>query len=243
MRRSKWRWGVGVCLNVGFENQPNNIWQILEDFMLWFFPVCITHHWWVYAFDVSRKRLFVLDSIPNRPHDTFWSRLDAYAARLIEDMAQVAIPTYKPTQQGMPCTYTSVPVQPNGFDCGVYAINFMEYWTEGRNLNDWDYMRLLNFDFHMQDTIKLYRLEIMLDIILCHKNSVIGNALNAVGSLDRPPVRHNQPRNKRKEVRTPFTAPGTKSMLRRAAGMQKKKDEQKKINMERKRLYITFLFT
>ncbi|QHO54091.1 uncharacterized protein DS421_2g53630 [Arachis hypogaea] len=138
-------------------------------------------------------------------------------ARLIEDIAQVAIPTYKPTQQGLPCTYASVPVQPNGFDCGVYAIKFMEYWTEAGNVNDWDY-----------DTIKLYRLEIILDIILCHKNLVIGDALNVVSSRDRPPVCRNQPRNKRKEVRTPFTTPGTKSMLRRAAGMQKKQPSKKR---------------
>ncbi|XP_057741785.1 uncharacterized protein LOC130960412 [Arachis stenosperma] len=71
-------------------------------------------HWWVYAFDVSGKKLVVLDSIPKRPQNTFGSRLDAYAARLIEDIAQVAIPTYKPTQQGLPCTYASVPVQSNG---------------------------------------------------------------------------------------------------------------------------------
>ncbi|KAL4373829.1 hypothetical protein AHAS_Ahas05G0120900 [Arachis hypogaea] len=89
-------------------------------------------------------------------------------------------------------------------------------------------MQLPNFDFHIQDTIKLYRLEIMLDIILCHKNLHIGDALNAVSSHDRPPVRRNQPRNKRKEVRTLFTAPGTKSMLWRAAGMQKKQTSKRR---------------
>ncbi|XLR10275.1 hypothetical protein S83_038213, partial [Arachis hypogaea] len=104
----------------------------------WFFPVCITRHWWVYAFDVSGKRLFVLDSIYSKP-DTAQSRLDSYVARIIEDIAQVAIPTYRPTQKGLPCTYASVPIQPNGFDCGVYTIKYMEYWTEDKKLNDWEY--------------------------------------------------------------------------------------------------------
>ncbi|KAL4328864.1 hypothetical protein AHAS_Ahas13G0242700 [Arachis hypogaea] len=80
----------------------------------------------------------------------------------------------------------------------------------------------------MQDTIKLFRLEIMLDIILCHKNSVIGDALNALDSRDRAPMRRNQPRNKHKVVRTPFITPSTKSMLRRAVGMQKKRTIKKR---------------
>ncbi|RYR19360.1 hypothetical protein Ahy_B03g064124 isoform F [Arachis hypogaea] len=73
------------------------------------------------------------------------------------------------------------------------------------------------------DTIKLYRLEIMVDIILCHKNSAIGDALNALNNHSQPAVRRNQPKNKRKEVRTLFTTPGTKSILRQDAGLPKKK--------------------
>ncbi|XP_025672792.3 uncharacterized protein [Arachis hypogaea] len=33
--------------------------------------------------------------------------------RFIEDIAQVAILMYKPTQKGLPCTYASIPIQPN----------------------------------------------------------------------------------------------------------------------------------
>ncbi|QHO06888.1 uncharacterized protein DS421_14g458770 [Arachis hypogaea] len=98
------------------------------------------------------------------------------------------------------------------FDCGVYAIKFMEYWTEGKKLNDWNY-----------DTIKLYRLEIMLDIILDHKNSAIRDALNAIDSRPQLIVRRNHPRNKHKEIKNLFIAPGTKSMLWRDAGLPKKK--------------------
>ncbi|RYR25230.1 hypothetical protein Ahy_B02g058884 [Arachis hypogaea] len=176
----------------------------------WFFPVCITCHWWVYTFDVSGKRLFVLDSMHSKP-DTTRSRLDSYVARIIEDIAQVAIPTYRPIQKGLLCTYASVPIQANRFDCGVYAIKYMEYWNEGRKLDDWQY-----------DIINLYRLEIILDIILSHKNISIGAALNALDSRARPPVHRNQPRNKRMDVRTPFTAPDTKSILRRAGEKPKK---------------------
>ncbi|KAL4287564.1 hypothetical protein AHAS_Ahas19G0198800 [Arachis hypogaea] len=73
-----------------------------------------------------------------------------------------------------------------------------------------------------KDTIKLYRKEIMLDIILDHNNSAIEQALNAFDNHPQPSMNRNKPRNKRKEVKTPFTAPGTKSMLRRAEGLPKK---------------------
>ncbi|QHN91373.1 uncharacterized protein DS421_17g574320 [Arachis hypogaea] len=205
---------VGLGQNFGADTSYFDK-EIASNRNWWFFPVCITRHWWVYAFNVSGKRLFVLDSIYSKP-DTARSRLDSYAARIIEDIAQVAIPTYRPTQKGLPCTYASVPIQPNGFDCGVYTIKYMEYWTEDKKLNDWEY-----------DVVKLYRLEIILDIILCHKNISIGAALNALDSRALPPVRRNQPRNKRMEVRTPFTAPNTKSILRRVGGKPKKKSTKR----------------
>ncbi|XLT12654.1 hypothetical protein HN51_058344, partial [Arachis hypogaea] len=135
------------------------------------------------------------------------------------------------------------------FDCGVYTIKYMEYWTEDKKLNDWEYVSSLtyipyyhilysnvnvctdkhffNIDFYMQDVVKLYRLEIILDIILCHKNISIGAALNALDSRALPPVRRNQPRNKRMEVRTPFTALDTKSILRRVGGKPKKKSTKR----------------
>ncbi|XLR69658.1 hypothetical protein S83_020330 [Arachis hypogaea] len=53
----------------------------------------------------------------------------------------------------------------------------------------------------------------MLEIDLGPKNSFIEQALKA---LDGHLVRRNQPRNKRKEVRTPFTAPSTKTILQQA---------------------------
>ncbi|KAL4301263.1 hypothetical protein AHAS_Ahas17G0283400 [Arachis hypogaea] len=39
----------------------------------------MSRHWWMYAFDVSGKRLFVLNSLHTKSHDTSRMRLDAYA--------------------------------------------------------------------------------------------------------------------------------------------------------------------
>ncbi|KAL4393588.1 hypothetical protein AHAS_Ahas02G0067000 [Arachis hypogaea] len=54
----------------------------------------------------------------------------------------------------------------------------------------------------------------MLDIILNPHNSVIHQALNALDRRSQPAVRCNNLKNKRQEVRSSFTAPNTKSILR-----------------------------
>ncbi|KAL4293468.1 uncharacterized protein DS421_18g615200 [Arachis hypogaea] len=103
-------------------------------------------------------------------------------------------------------------------------------------------MQSFNIDFHIQDTIKLYKLEIMLDIILGHKNSTIGEALNALDSRPQPAVRRNQPRNKHKEVRTPYNT-WHKEHASTSCRIAKEKAHQNELNMRRKKMHITFLFT
>ncbi|KAL4359512.1 hypothetical protein AHAS_Ahas08G0084800 [Arachis hypogaea] len=54
----------------------------------WFAPVCIDHHWWLYAFEIAQKRLW---------------------GRIIEDMAKVSMPAYEHTENDLPRFYLSVP--------------------------------------------------------------------------------------------------------------------------------------
>ncbi|XLR44743.1 hypothetical protein S83_029403, partial [Arachis hypogaea] len=58
--------------------------------------------------------------------------------QLLEEMSKVAIPTYKHTLNGPTIAYASVPVQPNGWDCGIFVIKFMELWTEDCRLHEYD---------------------------------------------------------------------------------------------------------
>ncbi|KAL4276698.1 hypothetical protein AHAS_Ahas20G0233200 [Arachis hypogaea] len=80
----------------------------------WFFPMCSRGYWWLYVFDVARKRIVVIDSLHDEAHDDVWKKLDSYAGRLIEDMAKVAILTYDRSTNGPICAYAKVPMQPNG---------------------------------------------------------------------------------------------------------------------------------
>ncbi|XLS50902.1 hypothetical protein HN51_011579, partial [Arachis hypogaea] len=88
------------------------------------------------------------------------------------------------------------------WNCGVFVIKFMQFWVLDKPLQHWD-----------KDVAQEFRNEIILDIVLGPHNSQIGMALQA---LDSAPVRRNQPRKKTKAVKSPITAPSTRSMLQRA---------------------------
>ncbi|KAL4288216.1 hypothetical protein AHAS_Ahas19G0264000 [Arachis hypogaea] len=168
----------------------------------WFALVCIDRHWWLYAFEIAQKRMWVLDSMYIGEHNNERLKIHAYAGRIIEDMAKVSMPAYQRTENGLPRFYPSVPKQHNGCDCGVFIIKFMQFWSLEKPLQLWD-----------KDVVREFRKEIILDIVMGPHNSQIGKALQA---LDSDPVRCNQPRKKTKAVRSPFTAPSTKSMLQPA---------------------------
>ncbi|KAL4316392.1 hypothetical protein AHAS_Ahas15G0280500 [Arachis hypogaea] len=76
--------------------------------------VCIDRHWWMYAFEIAQKRLWVLDSMNTEVPNNERLKVHAYAGRLIEDMAKVSMLAYEHTENGLPCFYASVPQQDNG---------------------------------------------------------------------------------------------------------------------------------
>ncbi|RYR18526.1 hypothetical protein Ahy_B03g063155 [Arachis hypogaea] len=93
----------------------------------WFVPVCIDRHWWMYAFEIAQKRLWVLDSMYSGEHNDDRSKIHAYGGKIIEDIAKVSMPAYEPTENGLPRFYPSVLKQHNSYDCSVYVIKFMQF--------------------------------------------------------------------------------------------------------------------
>ncbi|QHO35389.1 uncharacterized protein DS421_9g275040 [Arachis hypogaea] len=122
-----------------------------------------------YAFEVSQKRLWVLDSMHFGAHNDEQLKIDAYAGRIIEDVAKVSMPAYEPKENGR---LVSMPASQN-------------------------------------------------------------NLTEALEALDDHLVRRNQPKNKSKTVRSPFTAPSTKTMLQRA-GLPMRKPSKREDNERRK---------
>ncbi|QHO54088.1 uncharacterized protein DS421_2g53600 [Arachis hypogaea] len=184
----------------------------------WLIPICLNNHWWLYAFEVANKRMLVLDPMHSEAPDAGRNKLDAYAGRLVEDMAKVAIPSYERTTHGLPRAYAKVPKQPNSYDCGIYVIKFMERWTEDGQLDAWD-----------NDILKSIRWELMLDIIMGPQNLLVDQVRTLLEAKDVP-LRRNHPKNKCKEVSTPFTAPRTRTLVQQAEGLP-----MKRTNKERKK--------
>ncbi|RYR35328.1 hypothetical protein Ahy_A10g050492 [Arachis hypogaea] len=175
----------------------------------WLIPYCWRGHWWVYAFDVVAKRLLILDSLHYGPEDDKRINLDAYMGRLCEDMASISIPAFVRTTHGPARSYARVPKQPNNFDCGMCVIKLMDSWTEERQLCEWD-----------EDSLQSDRMELMLDII-CGPHNTLVHQLISLLEQKVIPVRRNEPRNKKKDVRSPYTAPSTRSLIERAEGLPK----------------------
>ncbi|QHO19751.1 uncharacterized protein DS421_11g331790 [Arachis hypogaea] len=162
----------------------------------WFISMCSKGHWWLYAFEVARKRIM---------------------GRLIEDMARVAIPTYDRSPNGPVCAYAKVPMQPNGWDCGIYAIKFMETWNEDCNIDEWNNEMLLSMRF-----------ELMLDIVMGAHNESIQLVQSLLEQKDGR-VRRNRQRNTKKEVKSPFTAPSTRSLMERVGELPVRKTRKRRM--------------
>ncbi|RYR27979.1 hypothetical protein Ahy_B01g052056 [Arachis hypogaea] len=88
-------------------------------------PCCYDYHWWLYAYDIYEKRLFILDFLykeakGDRVH------LDIYASKLIQQMVSIAVPNYElPKNDPIPI-YLNLPRQSNNYDCGLFVIKWVE---------------------------------------------------------------------------------------------------------------------
>ncbi|MED6198285.1 hypothetical protein PIB30_064765 [Stylosanthes scabra] len=141
----------------------------------WLIPVCNRLHWYLYAFNLDKRDLLVLDSMYDHPFDELRKLVDEYV----------------------------VPKQPNNDDCGIYVIKFMKKWNEDSNL----------IAYTNEELVKI-RKTLVLDIVLSNYNTIRGLLLQKAFTVSKR--RNNPNRDKKKEVRSPFTAPSTNEITIRA---------------------------
>ncbi|MED6221655.1 hypothetical protein PIB30_056846 [Stylosanthes scabra] len=169
----------------------------------WLLPVCNRLHWYLYAFNLEKKDLLVLDSMYDHAFDEFRKSLDKYVRKLMEDMLKIVIPTFDQKGLGFPSRYAKVPKQPNNDDCGIYVIKLLEEWKEDSELPAYNNEELLKI-----------RRRLVLDIVLSNYNTNQVSLLQKAFTITQR--RNNPNRGKKKEVKTPFIAPSTKEITRRA---------------------------
>ncbi|MED6162731.1 hypothetical protein PIB30_073360 [Stylosanthes scabra] len=102
----------------------------------WLIPICHRRHWYLYAFNLVKRELLVLDSLFDHPFDDKRKIVDLYV--IVEDMLKIVFSTYHHTEIRFQCSFAKVPKQPNNDDCGICMLKFMESWTEDSNLKEFN---------------------------------------------------------------------------------------------------------
>ncbi|RYR32123.1 hypothetical protein Ahy_B01g057111 [Arachis hypogaea] len=164
----------------------------------------------------QEKGVLVIDSLKYEEPTDERRKLDAYAGRLIEDMAKMAIPTYGHTTNGPSIAYASVPMQPNGWDCGIFLIKFMELWTKNCRLHEWH-----------DDMLLALRVHLMLDIVMGAHNKSIEQVRTLLEQNEKRAC-HNPTRNKKKEVKSPFTISNTRTLMKRVGEQPVRKNQKQR---------------
>ncbi|MED6131726.1 hypothetical protein PIB30_012429 [Stylosanthes scabra] len=171
--------------------------------MRWFIPICNRQHWYLYALHISTKNLFVLDSMHSEPFDDLRRIIDDYAAKIIKEMLKIAILKCDLKGYGKPCQYLSVPKQPNNNNCGLFLIMFMQEWNGGSLKQEYD-----------NKTMAKFRRQLVINIVLNPCNTERVNVLKKI--FPHLQGRTIPKRGKKKEVESPYTAPNTREITRRA---------------------------
>ncbi|XLS72593.1 hypothetical protein HN51_029458, partial [Arachis hypogaea] len=89
------------------------------------------------------------------------------------------------------------------WDCCIFVIKFMELWTEDCRLHEYD-----------DDMLLALRGQLMLDIVMGAHNERIGQVRTLLEENEKS-ARRNPGRHKKKEVESPFTAPSTRTLMKR----------------------------
>nr|XP_025692813.1 uncharacterized protein LOC112795070 [Arachis hypogaea] len=112
-------------------------------------PCCYDFHWWLYAYDIYEKRLFVLDSLYKEAKGDR-VQLDIYASKLIQQMVSIAVPNYELPKNDLIPIYLNLPRQSNNYDCGLFVIKWVEMWNPSSieinvsNMPEWDEFECVN---------------------------------------------------------------------------------------------------
>ncbi|MED6137532.1 hypothetical protein PIB30_065802 [Stylosanthes scabra] len=155
---------------------------------MFFFPICLEHHWWMYAFHPKSQNLWALDSIFRPPRTEHRKNVDQYAARIIEELVQLALPWYKTCPNEIAVEYVEVLMQPNTFDCGV-----MVHPATTTLCRTGQSFLSIHINCMQGDLVKMRR-RFLLDIVLSPWNACLAN----VEAIAHTPKRNVPPRNKRR---------------------------------------------
>ncbi|RYQ85293.1 hypothetical protein Ahy_B10g104812 [Arachis hypogaea] len=135
-------------------------------------PCCYDYHWWLYAYDIYEKRLFVLDSLYKEAKGDR-VQLDIYASKLIQQMVSIAVPNYElPKNDPIPI-YLNLLRQSNNYDCGLFVIKWVEMWNPSSieinvsNMPEWEEFECVNL-----------RKQLVIQMLTSPSNALLKDVIN-----------------------------------------------------------------
>ncbi|WKA02208.1 hypothetical protein VitviT2T_020423 [Vitis vinifera] len=146
-----------------------------------FLLVLIKNHWTLYVYDLSNKRIQLLDSRPGMKKTTL-SGIQQNLAKVVLWLAAHKKEVSPYDLRTFNFLTPDVPLQPNEHDCGVFVMKFMELWSMGGFSKSIDVGKL-----------KHYRLKIMgrgqtKTLMFVHINlepDAVGETINTVKFAER----------------------------------------------------------
>ncbi|XP_034675492.1 putative ubiquitin-like-specific protease 1B [Vitis riparia] len=139
---------------------PDTLGHDLSSCDMMFIPVCENNHWHVHVVNFAAGRVEILSSLPLRRGNNI-----SAATRRLSMALHKALHAYRIHMDVDVSSF--VHVQPhllqqlNGFDCGILALKFMEFWN-GATLTT----------SVAVDKTNMYRLQLVLQLVLNERNSV-----------------------------------------------------------------------
>ncbi|CBI14919.3 unnamed protein product, partial [Vitis vinifera] len=152
------------CLNVGrwvnsvvsYLSLSNNSFMIMQMFI----PVCENNHWHMHVVNFAAGRVEILSSLPLRRGNSI-----SAATRRLSMAINKALHAYIIHMNVDVSTFEHVQPhlvqQLNGFDCGILALKFMEFWN-GATLTT----------SVAEDKLNMYRLQLVVELVLNERNTV-----------------------------------------------------------------------
>ncbi|RVW74065.1 Ubiquitin-like-specific protease ESD4 [Vitis vinifera] len=134
-----------------------------------FIPVCENNHWHLHVLNIPAGRIEILSSLPLRRGNYISASTRRLSMALERALHAHGIHVNVEVSK-LVHVQPDLVQQKNGYDCGIFALKYMEYWN-GATLTQ----------AVAKEKMHVYRLQMVVTLLLNEANNVRGNIIQACG--------------------------------------------------------------
>ncbi|WJZ84248.1 hypothetical protein VitviT2T_003861 [Vitis vinifera] len=134
-----------------------------------FIPVCENNHWHLHVLNIPAGRIEILSSLPLRRGNYISASTRRLSMALERALHAHGIHVNVEVSK-LVHVQPDLVQQKNGYDCGIFALKYMEYWN-GATLTQ----------AVAEEKMHVYRLQMVVTLLLNEANNVRGNIIQACG--------------------------------------------------------------